>query len=114
MRIARTVRPQSSSLSALTALTRAASLWAGAVASSRSRNTRSASEAAACANMWSLLAGTASSERRKSDVIAEFPSQHTTGAQVVDVAAAKPEQFAVHLGVVLTDPRAEVFDSTRR
>ena len=69
MRIARTVRPQSSSLSALTALPRAASLCAGAVASSRSRKTRSASDAAALANMWSLAAGTASSERRNSEVI---------------------------------------------
>ena len=42
IRIARTVRPQSRSLSAVTALPRASSLCAGAQASSRSRNTRSA------------------------------------------------------------------------
>src|ERR1700751_49034 len=114
MRIARTVRPQSSSLSALTALTRAAPLWAGAVASSRSRKTRSASQAAAWANMWSLLAGTASSERRSKDVIGVSLSQHTAGVQFVDVAAGQAEQFAVHLGVVRTDPGTKMLDSTGR
>src|SRR3984957_12961569 len=114
MRIARTVRPQSSSFSAAMALARAVSLCAGATASSRSRNTRSASEAAAWANMWSLLAGTASSERRSKDVIGVFLSQHTAGLQFVGVAAGKAEQFAVHLGVVLTDPGTKMLDSTGR
>ena len=76
------------------ALARAASLCAGAVASSRSRKTRSASDAAALANMWSLAAGTASSERRNNalfEVIGQFLSQHTPGMQVVDVVAAQAE-----------------------
>ena len=101
-------------------MARAVSLCAGAVASYRSRKTRSASDAAAWANMWSLLAGTASSERRNNDVFGVFavmrslPSQHTPGVQVIDVAAGEPEQLAVHLGVVLTDPRAKVLHPTGR
>src|ERR1700722_12788312 len=117
MRIARTVRPQSSSFSAAMALARAVSLCAGATASSRSRNTRSASEAAAWANIWSLLAGTASSERRSSrflELIAGHLSQHAASMQVVDFAGAQAEQFAVHLGVVRTDPRAQMLDPAAR
>src|SRR6202044_1570323 len=41
-------------------------------------------------------------------------SQHTPGMQVVDVAAGQPEQLAVHLGVVFTDPRAQVLHATGR
>jgi hypothetical protein len=44
--------------------------------------------------MWSLAAGTASSERRNSaflDVTGRLPSQHTPGMQILDVAAAQAE-----------------------
>ena len=61
---ARALRDLGWGRSARAALPRAFSRSAGAQASSRSRNTRSAPEAAALANMSSLLAGVASSERR--------------------------------------------------
>ena len=64
MRTARTVRPQSQSRSAATAMPRAASFAAGAQASSRSKKTRSAPDAAAFSHILWLLAGVASSDRR--------------------------------------------------
>ena len=67
IRIARMVRPQSRSVSAATAVARADSFAAGAQASSRSRNTRSAPARAATSHMCSLLAGVASSLRRGRD-----------------------------------------------
>ena len=63
-RTARTVRPQSSSVRAATAVARAPTLATGAQASSRSRNTRSAPDDAAFSHIFSLLAGVASSDRR--------------------------------------------------
>ena len=72
-RTARRVRPQSSSLRPSMAICRAPSLAAGAVASSKSRNTRSASDPAAFSTNFGLEAGTASSDRRSRLVMVGHP-----------------------------------------
>src|ERR1700677_2501944 len=110
IRMARAVRPQSMSLSAVIALARDSSLKAAGTASSRSRNTRSAPQPAPFSNMLSLLAGTASSERRSRSVIKFFLSQHATGAQIIDFVWVQAEQFAVDLGVVFTEAGAQTVD----
>src|SRR6516164_7810279 len=111
IRIARVVRPQSRSRSARAALPRAFSRSAGAQASSRSRNTRSAPEVAAFANMSSLLAGVASSERRGRGL--GGTSDHSLFVQFVQAVIIETEQLVVDLGVVLPEPRAEVSDGAR-
>src|SRR6185312_16344690 len=111
MRIARAVCPQSISFSAPMALVRDSSLKAAGTASSRSRNTRSAPQPAAFSNMLSLLAGTASSERRSNWVNVNFLlSQHATGTQVIDLICRQAEQLAVDLAVVLTEARTQPAD----
>src|ERR1700730_1462480 len=109
IRIARAVRPQSRSRSALAAWPRAFSRSAGAQASSRSRNTRSAPQAAAFANMSSLLAGVASSERRG----LRDNLNHSLFVQFVQAAAVEAEQVAVDLGVVRPERRAQAGDGAR-
>ena len=63
-RTQRTFSPQSPSLMALTAFSRAASFSSGATESSRSRNTMSAASPCAFCSIFSLEAGTARQERR--------------------------------------------------
>src|SRR5438067_5265663 len=63
-RTQRTLSPQSPSLMALTALSRAASFSRGATESSRSRKTMSAARPWALSSIFSLEAGTARQERR--------------------------------------------------
>src|ERR1700733_3935879 len=111
IRIARVVRPQSRSRSARAAFPRAFSRSAGAQASSRSRNTRSAPEEAAFANMSSLLAGVASSERRGRGLGGIL--DNSLFVQFVQAAVLEAEQFTVDLGVVRPERRAQAGDGAR-
>src|SRR5208282_5878283 len=100
------------SVSAAIAFSRDSSLNAVGTASSRSRKTRSAPHDSALANMLSLTAGTASSERRSSDVMVGGPlrSQHARDVQIVDLGCGQTQKLAVHLGIVLPQRRAEMLD----
>src|SRR5919106_1025909 len=110
-RTARTVRPQSSSVSADTAVARAPSLATGAHASSRSRNTRSAPDLAAFSHMRSLLAGLASSDRRARGA---YMSDDARGPQGGDAVRVDAEQAAEDGVVVGPERTPEVLDPARR
>src|SRR5438876_7650428 len=110
MRTARTVRPQSRSVSAATAIPRAVSLAEGAHASSRSRKTRSAPELGAFSHMRSLLAGVASSERRARSA---RTSDDTVRPQFGESIGVDAEEVTEHGVVVRAETAAEVLDPAR-
>ena len=99
-RTARTVRPQSRPVSAPTAMARADSFTAGAQASSRSKNTRSAPDVGAFSHMRSLLAGVASSERRARGARTVPPSDRPGRTQRVEPLGAEAEEATVD-GIVV-------------
>src|SRR6185436_12004877 len=100
--------PKSSSRSAFTARWRAFSFSFGATESSRSRNTRSASDAAALAIIFSLEAGVDSSERRRRVVTIDLLGSGRDRRQAPplrDGASSGYSELGEDLGGVLPQPR---------
>src|SRR5580704_4985805 len=107
-RTARTVRPQSRPVRAPTAMARADSFTAGAQASSRSKNTRSAPAVGAFSHMRSLLAGVASSERRARGARTVPPSDRSGRTQRGEPLGAEAEKATVDGIVVRAEVSAQV------